>query len=62
MLPQECIQLEKFKKSKTNYRGSSYTMLKSFLCFVKKIPLVVGFDIGKIAGLVEVESLRASNT
>lgn len=28
----------------------------------KGVPFVVGFDIAKMAGLVEVEPLRASNT
>lgn len=53
------------KKGKKDHGKSQYKYGWLKFCrqnILKILPFLVGFDIAKIAGLAEVEPLRASNT
>lgn len=57
MLPQGCIQL-----LQQNIREVRLASFQTYEIVWMNLPFFVGFDIAKIAGRVEVEHLRASNT
>lgn len=63
MRPPECTQLQKCLHEKIIKETLLADLLITSLIHMNsKLPFFVGFDIAKIAGLVEVEFLRASKT